>query len=197
MLKAFRYPHPKFNLMKVLNRKEIFTTKWLCLKEISYLDKNKNQQSWEYVCRNRFHGVVTIICRSRKYRRFLFVSQPRPTIDKIEISFPAGLIDNGETPVQAAFRKLKEETGYSGEILNIMGPFPKNAGLSDETSYWVEMVVDENAVGETEMESTEDIQKFWKTPLQLLSWISTLNQDRFSVALDVWAFIRGVRLSRV
>lgn len=38
--------------------------------------------------------------------------QYRPPIGKIVIEVPAGLVDAGESPEQAAIRELKEETGY-------------------------------------------------------------------------------------
>jgi ADP-ribose pyrophosphatase len=37
-------------------------------------------------------------------------------VDAICVEFPAGLIDEGETPEQAAVRELKEETGYEGKV---------------------------------------------------------------------------------
>jgi 8-oxo-dGTP pyrophosphatase MutT (NUDIX family) len=50
-----------------------------------------------------------------QYERFLIlVSQYRPPVDSVVIEFPAGLIDAGEDPEQAAIRELKEETGYVG-----------------------------------------------------------------------------------
>ena len=42
--------------------------------------------------------------------------QFRPPVGKVCIEFPAGLIDEGETPEMAAVRELKEETGYVGEV---------------------------------------------------------------------------------
>lgn len=42
--------------------------------------------------------------------------QFRPPVNKITIEVPAGLIDAGETPEQAAVRELKEETGYVGVV---------------------------------------------------------------------------------
>ena len=43
--------------------------------------------------------------------------QYRPPVGKVVIELPAGLIDAGETPQQAAIRELKEETGYVGQVL--------------------------------------------------------------------------------
>lgn len=43
--------------------------------------------------------------------------QFRPPVNAICIEIPAGLVDEGETPEQAAIRELHEETGYVGEIL--------------------------------------------------------------------------------
>ena len=36
-------------------------------------------------------------------------------MNAISVEFPAGLIDQGESPEQAALRELAEETGYGSE----------------------------------------------------------------------------------
>ncbi|KAJ4498391.1 NUDIX hydrolase domain-like protein [Lentinula lateritia] len=45
------------------------------------------------------------------------VEQYRPPIGKFIIELPAGLVDEGETPEQAAIRELEEETGYNTSSL--------------------------------------------------------------------------------
>ncbi|UYP44951.1 hypothetical protein NEF87_001236 [Candidatus Lokiarchaeum ossiferum] len=182
--------------MKVQSTKNLYATKWLELKQVTYLDKTGNKQEWDYVSRNQNRQIVSVVCRSRRYNKFLFISQPRASINQIEISFPAGLVDKGETPQQAALRELKEETGYDGQIVSISPLCTKSAGLSDERTYIVECIVDEKAVGNSEMEITEDIQYFWKTPNQFQNFVETLDLRKFSISSNVFNFILGHQYSK-
>src|SRR5690625_2631849 len=44
--------------------------------------------------------------------KIIFVRQYRKAIEKMLIEIPAGLIDEGENPEEAAVRELEEETGH-------------------------------------------------------------------------------------
>ena len=182
--------------MKITSKSDLMKRKWITLKQAKYLDKNKKPQTWEYISRNDERAVVTVICRSKRYKKLLFIAQPRVPINKVEISFPAGLIDKGETPEKAALRELKEETGYKGQVVRTSELYAKSAGLSDEKTYFVECLVDEHAVQETEMEATEDIQSFWKTPNQFIQMVQTLDSKTTSVAAEVWSFILGTQFAK-
>jgi len=47
----------------------------------------------------------------------LLESQFRPPRGKSIIQFPAGFVEDAETPEQSAARELKEETGYTGDVV--------------------------------------------------------------------------------
>jgi ADP-ribose pyrophosphatase len=46
----------------------------------------------------------------------MIIVQYRPPVEAFCVEFPAGLIDEGESPEEAAVRELGEETGYSGKV---------------------------------------------------------------------------------
>ena len=46
----------------------------------------------------------------------MIIVQYRPPVEAFCVEFPAGLIDEGESPEEAAVRELREETGYSGKV---------------------------------------------------------------------------------
>ena len=55
--------------------------------------------------------AVMIIMTDRAHERLLLVREFRLELDREIYGLPAGLIDPGETPEEAARRELKEETG--------------------------------------------------------------------------------------
>jgi ADP-ribose pyrophosphatase len=61
-------------------------------------------------------GLVPIVCGTH----VLFVSQYRHAAKKFMLEIPAGKIEKGETPKQAALREMREEIGYVGKLFPIL-----------------------------------------------------------------------------
>jgi len=67
----------------------------------------------------------------------LGVEQPRPAINAVTWELPAGLIDPGEQPEQAAARELREEASLCGRLTFITRSFA-SPGFTDEEAFLFE-----------------------------------------------------------
>lgn len=151
----------------------VASTKWLSLQTISYTDQEGRARKWDVATRTTKKSVdkadaVVIIPLLRRHdvagdgsgnskevkgndnNRIdtLLVEQYRPPVGRTTIEFPAGLIDDGETPEEAAIRELREETGYVGERCRVVPQVSRQVcmspGLTDESVHVVVVEVDLN-----------------------------------------------------
>ena len=177
---------------KIKKTDEICSTKFLSLKQSTYNDKECNERKWDYVTRSKDASVVTIIAFDATMRKILFIKQPRIPIGKIILSFPAGLIDPGESVENAARRELLEETGYKiKKILSKSPSLPKSAGLTNESTYQVQCVVVEKP-GSQKLEKTEDIKVFWMTPKAFYKKGMLLDENKYAIEDETWNFVSGI-----
>jgi ADP-ribose pyrophosphatase len=61
-------------------------------------------------------------------RRVILVRQYRPAVEEFTVELPAGLVDPGESPVDAARRELLEETGYVAPEIKTIGEMSTDTG---------------------------------------------------------------------
>ncbi|XP_010339474.1 ADP-sugar pyrophosphatase isoform X1 [Saimiri boliviensis] len=106
------------------------------------------QRTWESVKRTTRKeqsadgvAVIPVLQRTLHYECIVLVKQFRPPMGGYCIEFPAGLIDDGETPEAAALRELEEETGYKGDVAECSPAVCMDPGLTNCTTHIVTVTI--------------------------------------------------------
>lgn len=185
-------------LQRITKRNKTAGGKWLELENIEYIDHNGNTRNWECAGRVNSRGAVMMIAQLKPSDQLVLIRQFRPPAGCVVVEFPAGLIDDRESPTETAIRELYEETGLTGEVTQVISPALNSPGLSGESITTVLMAVDENApVNQSpspEMEESEDIETFLVSPADLPDFITQSELDGCMIDAKVMAFITGMSL---
>jgi len=126
---------------------------------------------------------VLILARTKE-GKWVMTEQYRHGTGKIALEFPAGIIDKGETPEEAAVRELQEECGYvlderrenankdltgscaslrmTGDAIRYVGSFPVNPDRH-RGKFHVVFIDGVERLGKTSFDDTEDIETFLYT----------------------------------
>ena len=128
---------------KEISRQRLASGKFLCLERILWRDDQGRDGVWEVAVRTTPRPAALMITWLHPSERLVLIRQYRPPARGEVIEFPAGLMDEGETPGSAALRELLEETGYHGQVTRILPAAYNTPGLSSERTHLVLVEVDE------------------------------------------------------
>uniref|UniRef100_A0A8C6C039 ADP-sugar pyrophosphatase n=1 Tax=Monodon monoceros TaxID=40151 RepID=A0A8C6C039_MONMO len=110
--------------------------------------ENWARRTWETVKRTTRKGqsadgvaVIPVLQRTLHYECIILVKQFRPPMGGYCLEFPAGLIDDNESPEAAALRELEEETGYKGDVAECSPAVCMDPGLSNCTTHIVTVTI--------------------------------------------------------
>ena len=81
-------------------------------------------------------GAVSVIIPLLPDGRILLERQKRYAVGKFIYELPAGSVEKGEKPIDAAKRELEEETGYSSKEARLLFKGYSSPGISDEMLYF-------------------------------------------------------------
>ena len=95
------------------------------------VEKNGNQGIYDYIRIPSGVSVLPILPNNH----VLLQKEYRHPVHSWQYELPSGLIDEGETPDEAAVREVREETGYEVDELIPLGKLHPSFGATDETIY--------------------------------------------------------------
>ncbi|HZO93588.1 MAG TPA: NUDIX hydrolase [Candidatus Baltobacteraceae bacterium] len=102
------------------------------------------------------HGGAVVLIVRPEPGKLLLVRQYRHPLGRDHWEVPAGGIDPGESPEQAAARELREETGYRAKGVRRLWSAYSAPGFCSELLHFC--AVDEYEIGEPEPDENEDIE---------------------------------------
>lgn len=163
------------HMRRYLGLHKLTENPFLNLYELDALTKDGGRFQYYFASRNseeelkiRTHGldsegIVIFAVTKELPNRVVMIRQYRYPVDDYLYELPAGLVDKGESPEEAAIREMKEETGYHMEIYRggaefARRPFFLAQGLTDETSTAVYGYISEKDIPIKETEDSEDIE---------------------------------------
>lgn len=100
---------------KCKNKSVIASSRLFRIEEMELEFSNGAVRVYERIL-NRGHGAVLIVALTPD-NSLLLVREYAAGLDKYELAFPKGVIDSGESALEAANRELQEETGYAAKEL--------------------------------------------------------------------------------
>ncbi|KAM0326192.1 hypothetical protein ACHAQA_006789 [Verticillium albo-atrum] len=180
---------------------------WVKLTKITYQDPAGQTRTWESAERRTRPrdsdidavGIVAIL-QTDDGPSIVLQKQYRPPVDRIAIEVPAGLVDAGETPEQAAVRELKEETGYVGVVSETSPVMFNDPGFCNTNTRMVHVTVDmalpanQNPV--PELEENEFIEVFTAPLATLWDTCKRLEAEGYAIDARVGTLAEGVELAK-
>lgn len=145
---------------ELLDKKTAYKGKRIVVEELHYKNPRTNQIIYrEHV----LAGHAAIIMPITQEQEFIMIKEPRTPVGLTVLAFPAGMIEEGETPEEGAIRELEEETGYrAGTIKKLREVYPA-IGYSNEKT--IIFLAKDLVKTQRHLDSTEDIEVV-RIPLQ-------------------------------
>lgn len=110
---------------------------------------------------------VTIVARTASGRLPL-IRQFRPAVEDYTLELPAGLLEPGEDPRQAALRELLEETGLESRRCDDLGTFMPDTGRLSNRAHIFRVEAGEP---DPNFETEPGLELLYVTPAELASLI--------------------------
>lgn len=173
---------------QVLARRKIYTSGWIDLQHLDIRLPNGEIMRDIHMVDYRFPAASVIPIGDDG--RILLIDHYRVFTDTRGWEAPAGKIDEGETPAQAAARELMEETGHRAAAYTKLGRYHPSNGSSNQTFH---VFV---ARGVTRVDDIQDTNEViglrWFTPQAVRALIArNAILDGLSLTGLCWAIARG------
>lgn len=127
---SFSFTKPPWRIIK---DKKLVETPIFDLKE-KYLDAPRQTVDHPFYVLDAPEWINVLALTNDSPKKIILVEQYRAGVNESTLEIPGGMVDDGENPLTAAKRELKEETGFESDSWRSLGSVSSNpAILSNRT----------------------------------------------------------------
>lgn len=129
---------------------------------------------------------VNIIARDRE-GMYIMVEQYRHGLGVVEMELCAGVVEAGETPLEAAKRELEEETGYTGGIWEQAMVICGNPSVTNNLTYCF-IARDVEPTATQHLDAVEDLVVRRITEAELYDLLTTDSMKQALMVAPLWRY---------
>ncbi|MGB9167994.1 MAG: NUDIX hydrolase [Nitrososphaeraceae archaeon] len=118
------------NGWKLVSHNQVYSSEYIELYE-DELNINGKKKIYIQGTRKNYSTIVPFISN----KEILIIKSYRHLVDSVQIEIPSGYIESGETPIEAAVREFKEETGYVATELKLIGEYTLDYSMFHQRGY--------------------------------------------------------------
>ena len=109
-------------------------------------------------------GDAALVLPIDENNNVIWIKQLREAVNEVHLELPAGIIEPGEEPIQAAYREFEEETGLkAGSMEHLTSVYP-SVGYTDECVHI--FVAKDFTQGVKHLDPDEEISDIIRMPLE-------------------------------
>ena len=184
--------------MKLKKISKVHEGKFLSYYVADYENKEGHIKSYEFISRSKDVNIdnfgknkavgVGLVPFSLDKKKVLLQAEFRLATNRFVYNFPAGLIDEGETPLEAAKRELKEETGVNLiKCIDVLSPSYASQGTSDELMQIVICLCDGEIKESCYVD--EEIKARWYTKEEIIKLLNEGAYMSVRTQMFLWSWV--------
>lgn len=119
--------------------------------------------------------------------RFVMVEQYRHGLGEVLTELCAGVVEDGEDPLDAARRELAEETGYTGGTWELLTVISANPGSLNNLNYCY-LATGVNRTGTQHLDATEDLRVVELSRDEIIAMLQNDELKQSMMAAPLWKY---------
>ncbi len=140
---------------EILNKELVLDSPWIPVEKQRVRLPNGKESDWYVVLGSEVVIVVPMLSDGRVVLQRAY----KHGAGQVVTEFCAGMVDDGEEPIEAARRELLEESGYASDEMILLGSFYPNPTAS-RAKYHIFLAKNAHKIQDPELEPEEQIENF-------------------------------------